>query len=247
MLISGLDALLIGGVAVDKALIGGVEVYASGGSPPAFVGYKNSFIGVASGTAVTIGNSGGTSGDAFTNISAAGSVVSNTSADLTTAYDRGAICTLAASQNAYAEFTHSDYASSWASRIYVRRSATPGVTQRVTRGYNGTSMLWEVRWQADGTIILANAGGTWISSTTGATALNTTYRIETLIQGSVGTMRVYLGESATAMTFVDDGAVPTAGVGDHTRFGLMTTSNQSMAIDISAVAVASSGWIGAAV
>lgn len=107
-------------------------------------------------------------------------------------------------------------------------------------------MLWEIRWQADGEMILADfATGNWISSVAGVTGLNTVYRVEARIAGTTGELRVYSGESTTAMTTTQWDPM-TAGTWDSTRFGLMTTTNQTMSIDVAAVAVAISGWIGPA-
>lgn len=210
-----------------------------------FSGLRNSFIGITSGTAITTGNSGSTSGDAFSAVS--GDVVVNTSADLTTAYDRGLVATLTASQNSYVSWSHADYSSSGYIRCYVRRSATPGVTQRVARGFSGGTNTWEVRWQADGQIILANVvSGEWIKSVAGATALNTIYRIEAHLTTTDAELRVYPGESGTALTEVDQPGVPQAGAWDSTRFGLMTTSSQTMSIEVAAVAISNSDWIGQA-
>lgn len=210
-----------------------------------FVGKLNSFIGVTSGTAVTTGNSGATSGDAFDAV--AGDVVVNTTADLTAAYDRGLVATLTASQNSYVSWSHADYSSSGYIRCYVRRAATPGVIQRVARGFSGATNIWEVRWQGDGQIILANVvSGEWISSVAGATALNTVYRIEAHFAGATAELRVYPGESGTAMTTTDQPGVPEAGAWDSTRFGLMTTSAQTMSVDVAAVAIGTSDWIGPA-
>ena len=210
-----------------------------------FVGKRNSFVGIASGSIITTGNSGGASGDAFDAVT--GSVVTNTSADLTEAYDRGMVASLSASQNSYVSWSHADYAANGYIRCYVRRSVTPGVTQRVARGYSGATNIWEIRWQADGQIILANTvSGEWIQSVAGATALNTIYRVEAHLATTYGELHVYAGESVTAMTVTNQPGVPAAGTWDSTRFGLMTTSNQTMSVEVAAVAAATSGWIGTA-
>lgn len=209
-----------------------------------FTGKQNSFVGITSGDAITTGNSGSGSGDAFDAVT--GTVTANTSADLTITYDRGMVASLGGSQNSYVSWSHSDYASDGYVRCYVRRSATPGVTQRVARGYSGGMNIWEIRWQADGQMVLANDAGTWLSSVAGATGLNTIYRIEAHLTTSGGELRVYAGESTTAMTTTPQPGVPAAGPWDSTRFGLMTTSNQTMSVDVAAVAVATSGWIGPA-
>ena len=209
-----------------------------------FTGKQNSFAGITSGDAITTGNSGGGSGDAFDAVT--GAVTANTSADLTTAYDRGMVASLSGSQNSYVSWSHSDYASDGYVRCYVRRSATPGVTQRIARGYSGATNVWEIRWQADGQMILANDAGTWMSSVAGPTGLNTIYRVEAHLTASSGELRVYAGESTTSMTTTSQPGVPTAGAWDSTRFGLMTTSNQTMSIDLAAIAITTTDWMGPA-
>lgn len=212
-----------------------------------FVGFRNSFVGISSGTAVTTGNSGGASGDAFTTVS--GSLTADTAADLTDAYDRGAVAALAASQGSYGAWGHGDYAAGCWGRVYARRSAVPGVTTRIARGYTvaGNVMLWEIRWQADGTVVLANSAGDWIVSMGGADAINTIYRIEWQIGAIGGLLRVFLGESITPLAeMVDQPGVPTAGVHDQTRFGIFTTSAQTLSHQLAAPAIATSRWIGPA-
>jgi hypothetical protein len=211
-----------------------------------FIGLRNSFVGIPSGDVITFANSGGASGDAFPTI--VGTPTANTSADLTTAYDRGMIAPVAASTATYVQWTHSDYAANGYFRFYMRRAAAPPATQRLMRGLNGATVLFEVRWQADGLVILANGNsGAWYSSVAGATGLNTVYRVEGFMFATGGELRVYAGESQTVIaTATPVATAPVVGAWDTSRFGLMHTAVQTDTVQLAAVAVSNTDWLGPA-
>lgn len=206
----------------------------------------NSFMGISSGTDVTLGNSGGDSGDAFDAVS--GTVTVNTSADLTDAYDRGAIPTLSAATNAYVGWNVTG--TTHYIRRYFRASSLGAVTLRLARFMDGATVRAELRLGTAGEILLTREDGSWVYDLDVNVSTSTIYRLEAYINTSTGAagLRVFSGESTTELsttTYWNDWT----GTGSITqvRFGTMTTSTQTYsACDLAAVAYSDTDWLGPA-
>jgi hypothetical protein len=214
-----------------------------------WVGKMNSFEGITPGTAVTTGNSGGVSGDAFNAVS--GDVKAQSIADLTVPYTRGAVATLATTSVSTTNYSHADFSAGGNWRIYVRRTVVPPANQRVMRAVNGVGTgLFETRWQTDGTVLLVDYNsGQWIASMVGATAFNTIYRIEGTVISGNGIIAVYPGDSIIPCgTMVDEiGSVTSALAWNSTWFGLIHAGNQTDTLQYAAVGVSSTDRFGPAV
>ena len=224
-----------------------------------FSGKKNGLQGYTNGATITPATSGGTSGDAFQNVSGTSPLnatthsapIASTTADLTTAYSTlGAAHTLTAQRYSQMEWTHSSYANSTGAyfRIYARRTATPPATQYLITGWNSadtTSPVMSLRWQTTGNVLLSNtAGGTVAQIQTVATSLNTIYRFEGFINNSIGSVRVFLGNSTTPLGTLETFVTPDATVWDSTRFGLMTSSAQTDTLQTAGYGLSTSDWLG---
>ena len=217
---------------------------------------RNSFAGIASGTAVTPANSGGTSGTAFDAVvlGVGASVVVNTSADLTDTYDRGIVSTVGGgNRESMCQWNHPATNTTYLRFYYRTPAALPAVHVRLARGYSGTTMRWEVRHTSAGTIALVEyVSGGFLAAVETALAVNTVYRIELKIGLTYADceMRVYLGESNTpalpGVTYPAAQAV--AGTWDNTRIGHASGSTAAAyPLEFAALAWSDEGWIGPAV
>lgn len=208
---------------------------------------RNSFIGIASGTAVTTGNSGGASGDAFTAVS--GSVVCNTSADITRMYDRGAVVSVTAGTLSQVSWTLATPSTTVYVRRYFRAATPPGVTARLMRftTADGNTLLGECRLTSTGQFLITGAAGQVVQQTaTGVFAANTTYRLEVGLTAGVMTLRVYPGESVSAPVAVTSVNAYEGTAWGQVRFGIYFTSSQTWSCDMAAIGSSTSTWLGPA-
>jgi hypothetical protein len=225
----------------------------------AFSGKKNGLQGYTNGATITPATSGGASGDAFQTVSGTApyntanysAPVASTAADLTTAYSAlGAVHTLTNQRYSQMEWTHSNYVNSTGAyfRIYGRRTAAPPATQYLITGWDSGNLaaaIWSLRWQAGGNVLLSNAAGATVAQIqTVATSLNTIYRFEAFINNSIGSVRVFLGNSTTPLGTLETYVAPDATNWDSTRFGLLTSSNQTDTLQTAAYGLSTSDWLG---
>lgn len=205
----------------------------------------NSFIGIASGSAVSTGNSGGDSGDAFDAVTSGVTVES--SADITAAYDRGIVPALSDATNSFVQWAIPSSTSGYA-RFYFRTSTVPGgYTTRLWRGMaaNGTTVRCEVRIEgANNWLVFSNQLGEHIARYE-SLAANTIYRVEVNWSSGSPSLRVYPGESTTSDTInIIDGTSAISEV-SFVRYGLMVSSNQTVSpVHMAAVGWSDTTWLG---
>lgn len=224
-----------------------------------FSGKKNGLQGYLNGATITPATSGGASGDAWTNVSGTAPLnsgshsapIASTAADLTGTYSSmGAVHTLTGQRFSQQEWTHSNYANSTGAffRIYGRRTATPPGTQQIIAGYDSADTSVAVvtlRWQAGGNVLISNgAGATIVQIPAVATSLNTIYRFEGYVNNTIGQVRVFLGNSTLQLGTAEFYVAPDAVNWDSTRFGLMTSSNQTDTLQTAGYALSTSDWLG---
>ena len=196
--------------------------------------YNNSLTGISSGTAITTGNSGGTSGTAFNAV--AGSVTVNTSADLTAAYDRGFIAALSTSSASYVAWTTTTQTEGYI-RFYFRVAGTPPATVRLARGYSGSTIRWEVRLTTGLVVMMTKEDGNTVAQTASAISTNTIYRVEVGLTGSGADLHVYAGEGTSELSNTDFDTAYVSGTWSQVRFGAMTSANQTYSVDLAGL-----GW-----
>jgi hypothetical protein len=219
----------------------------------------NSFKGIASGTAITaVAQTGGTSGDQFDTLTLTGTGVGitvDTAADLTAAYDRGAIFNINSQASATAALSWTIPAVSTSyQRVYFKTgSANPNSSLRIVVGLFGTTRVWELRWLTTGNIALVDftSGNTIMQSA--ALALNTIYRIEFKVALTEANcdIQVYAAEATTGALTVSRFGNNITGVNttwNSVRFGAMSgsTAYTGSAIQLAAPAYSDVGFIGKA-
>lgn len=234
--------VLAGATPANAVYAGSSLVWTRAGG--ASTGPRNTFMGITSGTAVTTGNSGGTSGDAFASVT--GTMVCQSSADLTTAYDRGVVATLASSSASYVSWSVGTSTKGYI-RAYVRLPSLPTATLRPLRGVSGATVKWEVRISTTGQIITGRQdGGSLQQSAVGAISPGVIYRFEMGVDGTTSDLRVYAGESTSSPIAMTNLSSYDSGSWDAVRFGAMTSSAISIAVDLAAFGYSPDGFIGPA-
>jgi hypothetical protein len=229
-------------------------------APPAEVKLVNSFMGIASGTGVTSGNSGGTSGDAFTGVditASGGTATVDTAADITDAYDRGVFFNpngqANSSVNVYWDVTA---ISTSYHRMYFYSPATaPNAISRLAIGSTagGAARVWELRLLTDRRVALVDAtSGNTILQTTSPLAASTIYRIEwkVALTEAACDMKVHVGEDTTTpMTLTRFGNNITGSNLSwvRVRYGITTGSTAyNQPVQLAAVGFSDTNWIGPA-
>jgi hypothetical protein len=203
----------------------------------------NSFEGITSGTAVTDGNSGGASGDAFDAV--AGTVVAQAGAAHIGSI--GLRASLAASTDSYCAWNVSG------TNHYVRtyfQVPPAGATHnmRLILGYTGATKNWEVRLTVTAHLLDILTGGSQriflgADGASGPLTPGDWYRAESRVHAGGAELRLY----DAAGTLLDSGTwsgTPTPGT--QVRFGLNNSSNATQTVDEDAVGYSDTDWLGAA-
>lgn len=226
------------------AVVDGAAALAGAATLAADSLWLNTLTGIADSVAVTTGNSGSSSGDAFSSVVGTAPTV-KTSANLTSAYDRGMEAAVAGATDSFVqwEFPSGDTTKGFV-RLYVRIASLPPSTLYLARGVNsGGSVRWDLRITTTGQVVLANAGGGWIDQTAaGVIATGTVYRLEASIDGYDGELRVYEGEGTTplSVTSVDDAS----NLGwDRVRVGAMFSAARTFTAELAAPAFSHTRWV----
>lgn len=234
-----------------------VTLSGSGSGPVVEYKLENSFIAIANGVHPTPANSGGTSGDAFDNVfedNGGSVIVSDTTGDLTGAFDRGIIATVgAASSYSSCQWILPAAVTECYVRFYFKTASTYNTIQpRLARGRSGTSTIrWDLRYSNGYLVFAEAAGGTSIYQSSAQLATDTIYRVELHITTDQDTceMRFYQGDSLTAeyVTFYPEGA-DIAGSWDRIDFGHISGSTAwtAYAIPMAAVGYSDTTWLGVA-
>jgi hypothetical protein len=221
---------------------------------------QNSFRGVSSGTALTTGNSGGVSGDAFDAVEITGTggptVTVSTAADLTDAYPVGIVCNVGAANGVARARWNVTSSTDGYIRFYFRsHSAVPATSIRLVSAMATTTVRWQVRMRdpggagGSGKLELTDGAGAVIRVTTADLAVSTIYRCEVkIVADDAGCeMRVYAGESMTPLAVTSFAGADIA-AWDRITFGYTAGTLVTWDPNIAAVAWADSahGWIGPA-
>lgn len=206
---------------------------------------RNDLSGIANATAITTGNSGGVSGDAFDSISGTPTVY--TSADITDASDRGARADLASDTSEYFGWAVPSATAGFA-RFYFRAGTiNKGYTYRMLRLYaaNGTTIRGEVRMSDAGSQLqFTDETGGHITRYE-SLAANTIYRVEIDWTSGSPEMRVYAGESTTPLTVNAVDHTKTFSEVSYVRFGAFTSLAQTVSnVELACPAWSDTTWLG---
>lgn len=203
----------------------------------------NTFEGGAAGTAVTTGNSGGVSGDAFTLVSApAGSTLTYAS-DVVAHGSRSLLVDGSAdSSSVYAEWTHTASAQA-AYRFYIYPTALPTTSPIIAVVRSASAAAVRVILSGSGKLALQNAAGATVWTAVDALPLNTWSRVElTVVPGASTTTGqahvAYYAADATAVTEEFSSAALDAGTVAVSVFRIGKQSGQTAAFYVDDVAVA---------
>ena len=218
---------------------------------------KNSSEGGTSGVAVSTGNSGGASGNAFDAVT-----VSGAGAALAFDNSQAAHGTLSAkytfpsgvASTAYASWTTSAGSTSPAFfRLYLRHAANPSVNTRVWQADISGSVLCAALYvNTSGTLQMTDSAGTNIFTTTATVPLSQWYRLEGYVTGSpsAGQVELKLFKSADS-TAADEvktssAAQNTGGVPNSFRYGCFAALTQSSPFTLWAddIGLSSTGYLG---
>lgn len=206
---------------------------------------RNDLSGIADSTAITTGNSGGASGDAFDEVSGTPTVY--TSADITDASDRGFRADLASDTEEYVGWSITSATAGFV-RFYVEAGTIQkGFTYRFCRlmAANGSTTRAECRLDSTNAhIVFSDEVGAHIARFEALVAA-TTYRVELDWTTGSPEMRVFEGESTTPLTINAVG--PTAAVAEvsYVRFGAWTSAAQTVSdVELACPAWSDTDWLG---
>lgn len=183
--------------------------------------YRNGFEGISSGTTMTVANSGGTSGPAFTQVVKG---ATSTLAASNTNASHGSISLNAAPASGEANYwawrITSEASAEWAANCYIKAAAGPTAEDYIMqwRGdATGSSVSSTLRVTTGGYLKMLNFNGSVTVTQTGTTipwALATSIRIEGRVNCGTtttnGTFSAdwYLGNSTTSQGHIDQTMAP---------------------------------------
>lgn len=211
--------------------------------------YANTFEGLADETVITTGNSGGTSGSAFSSV--IGSPVADTAR---AAHQTRSMRCPAGSTANYVYWNISG--TNAAARAYIYLTATPTGETPIIRFYNASSFVLTAALLSTGKLRLSHVSSGLVGTSTANVPLNQWVRIEMrgTISGTAAnvSLAMYAGDSATPIETPLSSTTSNTGTTDfaQARFGqLATTATPAdMWFDsIAAETAAGGAFIGAAV
>lgn len=181
--------------------------------------YQNSFEGGSNGTGITIGNSGGASGDAFTAVDTSGTVTFSTTGAFHGTLGMQ-IVTGAAATGAYYAITGSRQA---AMRCYYYVTSLPSAGLRVMAFLNSglSSNYCAIAVSSAGVLTMIDNAGAVVATSAGSISAGTWYRLEMKLDNTTSGSQTanfdaYLGDGTSAISNLSLSANDSA---VHGRFG----------------------------
>ncbi|MFJ9740832.1 hypothetical protein [Streptomyces sp. NPDC101166] len=214
---------------------------------------SNTFEGGSTGVGITTGNSGGTSGDAWSLVNLDSNTVEYDTARAAHGTVSARIATGATAGMPYLSWTSGISGTTLYARAYLYLTANPGSNLNAVRLMSGSTIVATVRINSTGKVGLLYASGSLTATSTASVPLNAWFRLElkavaSTTAGSVE-CRCYLGSpDATSATETLQGTGLNTGTNtamDRVRVGLLT-STTSYSINVDDVAWGDTDWIGPA-
>jgi hypothetical protein len=215
--------------------------------------YVNSLEGGTDGVAISAGNSGGASGDAFATLPGLPS-------GATREYDSATIISGTMSAKVATDTTSGivplrwDITSTTAiyQRCYYQFSANPSAAVRIMMGIDNVTTRYSVQFLTDGKVRLLNSSGVTVHTTTNSMPLNAPFRLEVFADLTNGqaTTRVFHGANVHGTT-ADEALGPTActfGAAQVTKVdvGITVAAASVVAFWLDDIGTSDTGWLGPA-
>ena len=205
----------------------------------------NGFEGLADETAITTGNSGGTSGTAFDH-------VLNVVADTARAAHGTVSCrpTLAANSSGYVGWLASG--TTWYARAYMYLTSSPPANLIFMTPFSGATIRVMVRILTGRQVQITDSGFVSRGQSTTVLATGQWYRIEAqFVQGTSAaglcTVRIYSTPDGTTPTETITATSMTVAAWDRIRLGVdFSTSQTFSALWLDDVGISDTGWLGPA-
>ena len=198
----------------------------------------NSFEGGTNGTALSTGNTGGGSGNAFDAVNTTGSgsgIAFSTAQAMHGTVSAKLTYASGVSSNVYASWTTSmgAQAQAWF-RFYIYITAHPSVNLRIWQSDISGSTLCSALFLTTSGTLAFNASGSTAFTTTAAVPLNTWYRLEGYCTGSTSagqvSLSMYAGDSTSAVeTDTSSASQNTGGTQNCYRFGSFAAITETSA------------------
>lgn len=206
---------------------------------------------------VTTGNSGGASGDAWDAVTIG--------ANATAIYDASTVpvgkrsLQLATGASSVTAFTQwlARIAQRWAAgmtthygRTYFRIAAIPGADRTFVEllAADGTTNRGNIRIRSTGTLRIRDAANATVTTTTTVLSINTTYRVEWRLDGSITgawQLQLFLGNSAVALESLS-GTANFGGVIGAANFGYVAAAASLASLWLDAIEINDTGLPGPA-
>jgi hypothetical protein len=193
---------------------------------------SNSAEGGTAGTGATTANSGGASGEAFSQIvPGAGGTIEFSTAQKMHGSLSYAVTQATAATISYIRDDHVGPSANFAVRAYVFLTGYPSAETQFPISVRTAGDVGIVRLQMTtaGLVRVINTAGTTLGTTSAAIPLNTWVRLEfygTALNGSAGTLgfAYYLGDSTSAVQTLAYTAVVTTGLAQVVRYGKLSSA-----------------------
>lgn len=212
----------------------------------------NTFEGGSDETTITTGNSGGTSRNAFDNVTiGTGASVVYDDAQSAHGTFAGRITTTGTSSLAYLSYTLASVTTDFM-RCYYRFTSLPSAAaQPILRYLSGASQAYRVNVKSGGAIEVRDGGNSVVGTTTAVISAGSWFRIEigTTFSATVGavTLRLYLSRDSTSITesLTLTGLTLTANA-TEIRFGVGAALANAVSVWHDNIAIEGTGFFGPA-
>lgn len=201
-------------------------------------------------TTVSVANSGGTSGTAWTDVTivTGGTLVYDTAQAMhgTTALRHQTGATSGTTTMSWDSTVVGNVARLYG-RFYLRLS-TNGSARSLARVRNGFTQVMRIQMAAGGALEMRNTGNSVVATSSGTLAINTWYRIEYDCRpgtSQTNTIRVYTGDSTTVLfEFSGTGDFSSGTTVNEATFGNNGAAANLTAAWYDSMAASDTGWIG---
>ncbi|OLT24412.1 hypothetical protein BJF79_13805 [Actinomadura sp. CNU-125] len=208
---------------------------------------ENTFEGGTPGTAVTVANSGGLSGDAFNEVDPSSSTITYSSGAL-----HGTVAcqiTTVADDDPYFAWTSLVSGTTTWGRVYLKIGSLPPDNINIVRHLAGTATVITVRVNSNGRLGLLYGTGTFAGNGTVAIPVDTWVRIEWTVTTGLGTGSVQATlytdpESTTPADTLSTSSINTGTASAVTRQRMGMLSSETWSFALESVAFSDEGPIG---